>query len=288
MDSDSVDNVYLSLPTWYRSADGLWNFPSDWDAQCGAQEGDQVATSRIGGLASPVVDNPAGGLEVSDSNTTASPNFPPTAPHEFSLPFYGGDYYYSNASDTTFTSGEVTWKDQGPAIGTTQDNHDTTSSDLLPELEAVHCSGSGQSLPSTGDGTNACACISCFLKARIDSERRFDRKSCIVGCSFRSQDWNFTADWRKHLPTHFFQDEKYHCKFPRCNRTFGRWEELTRHDKTHCLRPTKFACDVLDCKYSGNNGFLRHDKLLSHKRNVHDGKAPPGQLMRELEAKPQA
>ncbi|MCJ1465855.1 hypothetical protein MMC07_004474 [Pseudocyphellaria aurata] len=251
--------------------DGTWNYPFDWDSQWGAQEGDQVA--------------PAGALEA-----TAPPEFPPTAPHDFDLSSYGGDYSCGDAPDTMFTSGEATRKDQGPAIGTTQDNHDTISPGLLPDQEAVDYSGSGLSLPSTGDGTNGCTCISCFVK----EPREFRKTSskvyhCIVGCSFECESW-YALRRRNHLETHFYhrQDEKYHCIAPHCNQTFGRWGELTRHNKTHCLRPKKFACDVLGCKYSGDNGFIRHDKLLSHKRNVHVGKAPPSQLMRTLKAKPQA
>lgn len=169
------------------------------------------------------------------------------------------------------------------------DNHDTTSPNLPRDLEAVDCSGSGHSLPSTSDNTNGCACSSCLVKGLKAFKGPLELYLCIFGCSFRpmSMFW-YELECRKHLQTHFIQDKKYHCRAPHCGQTFGRWGELTRHDKTHCLRPKKFACNVLGCKYSGDNGFIRHDKLLSHKRNMHDGKAPPSQLMRKLKAKPRA
>lgn len=36
-----------------------------------------------------------------------------------------------------------------------------------------------------------------------------------------------------------------------------------------CSNPKKFPCPALDCKYNGDNGFARKDKLTSHWKKVH-------------------
>lgn len=203
-----------------------------------------------------------------------------------SYPSSSGDAYgYSsgNASDTIFTTGDNICEDQSSAL---TDNHTTiidSSSDLVG---AATCSASGPSLLSANHIINGCACISCLLRDR-KVEHRYILHKCVPGCNYQYSGW-VTSDWQAHFKAHFMQDKKYHCGAPQCGQIFKRWGELTRHNKTHCLRPKKFACDVFGCKYSGDNGFIRHDKLLSHKRNVHDGKAPPSQLMRRLQAKPRA
>lgn len=198
----------------------------------------------------------------------------------------GGAYGYSrdNTFDTIFDSNDVTYEDQTFAIGNGGMTENLrTSVDPSPSpMEAVNYSVSGPSLPLTNDTTNACACIPCFVK----SKREFINYTCVIGCDYRNFYWGNNS--KAHLKTHFKEDKKFHCRAPLCGQIFGRWGELTRHYKTHCLRPKKFACDVFGCRYSGDNGFIRHDKLLSHKRNVHDGKAPPSQLMRRLQAKPRA
>lgn len=170
------------------------------------------------------------------------------------------------------------------------DNHESSLASPSDLMKAANCSTPGSSLPSTNDITSGCACILCFIKQEHEeakSQRQVRKLNCVVGCALQFEWWR-DVKWRNHIKTHFMQDNKYHCKAPQCGQLFIRWGELTRHYKTHCLRSEKFACDVLGCKYSGDNGFIRHDKLLSHKRNVHDGKAPPSQLMRRLQPKPRA
>lgn len=199
----------------------------------------------------------------------------------------GDPFAYSrgNASDTIFPTRDNICEDQSSAL---TDNHTTVIDSSSDPVEAVTCPASGTSLFSTNDITNGCPCISCVWKAlRYPRIGYDDPYQCVAGCNHQISASD-TQKFQAHFKTHFKQDKKFRCSAPQCGQTFGRWGELTRHNKTHCLRPKKFACDVFGCKYSGDNGFIRHDKLLSHKRNVHDGKAPPSQLMRRLQAKPRA
>ncbi|MCJ1270953.1 hypothetical protein MMC22_010852 [Lobaria immixta] len=290
--SDWIDfENWLQPDAYMQEANTMdCSFDWDWEWQYGAQEGGQVATpqNNLGKqhaqghlhTGADTDNNPdlqsyfhhgtmgleyqgfaSGGLEALTSNSTVHQEFLSSSFSDACGSSTG------NASDTMLTSNDTTDEDPGSAIGTAAltDNHN--SSHDLPSSS----SGSGpSSLSAKNDVTNVCACISCFAKQQRNKPWR--RKSpvynCVVGCP-QQFDLGLEKKRLKHLQTHFKQDNKYHCK-------------------NHCIRPVKFACDVLGCKYGGDNGFIRHDKLLSHKRNVHEGKAPPSQLMRRLQAKPRA
>lgn len=246
-----------------------------WDDQSSAIGGTGVLTG---------FQDSASGPEVLNGNNT-------TEAHESHPSYVGGTYDYCATSAYGDSRGNASdnfpFEDQSPTLGTGASTDHTTFLGLPHDpMEAVNSSASGLLL-SANDSTNGCACISCFVKSRqrlLSTGRPYASYSCVAGCHYVGR--IYFNDWQQHLNTHFKQDKKYHCRAPQCGRIFGRWVELKRHDKTHCLRPKKFACNIFGCKYSGDNGFIRHDKLLSHKRNVHDGKAPPSQLMRRLQAKP--
>ena len=76
---------------------------------------------------------------------------------------------------------------------------------------------------------------------------------------------------------YFNHDERlYKCREQDCNYTAKRWTELNRHNNAkHCTNAPRFPCPIPYCKFSGNNGFLRKDKLLSHRRTVHKGLSMP-------------
>lgn len=181
-------------------------------------------------------------------------------------------------------SNDANFKDADSSFSTGNFNdHDTQLHG--PSSDAVDIIGSrsnGDLLPVNGN-SNHCACILCNIKEECKGYRRKEKRNCSFGCTANVA---YTSNWRKHYKTHFKQDNGYLCKAPHCSQVFPRWGELTRHTKGHCLRPTRFPCDVFGCPYGGDNGFVRKDKLYSHKRNVHDGKLPPSQLMRKLQPKP--
>ena len=82
--------------------------------------------------------------------------------------------------------------------------------------------------------------------------------------------------------------ERYRCLEQHCHFNTKRHADLARHYRTkHCENPPKFSCQVLGCKYGGENGFARKDKLKSHYRNVHEGKLP-SKAFQAIEPKPRA
>ena len=130
------------------------------------------------------------------------------------------------------------------------------------------------------------SCFRCYLE---ESRRLYGFTPCLVQCGFESYTRYITRNfWKHHTEEHFKQDERYCCPDPSCTRKFKRTADLKRHLQIHCLLPGKYPCEVLGCKYGGKNGFRRRDKLLSHKRNVHNGKALPDQLMRKRKLLPKA
>ena len=128
---------------------------------------------------------------------------------------------------------------------------------------------------------NHCACISCL---KIRSRSGIQEIKCrFPGC--------LTAkvrirDLLDHESSHYESLGKYKCLEQDCQTVTKYFDELKRHYKKHCTSPDKkiFSCPVLSCKYSGNNGFVRKDKLKSHYRNIHEGK--PGPLKASRVIKP--
>lgn len=93
------------------------------------------------------------------------------------------------------------------------------------------------------------------------------------------------SELRNHEVGHYGQPGKYTCLEQTCHTITKSFGDLKRHDKAkHCTNPEKeqFPCPVLWCKYSGNNGFARKDKLKSHYKNIHEGKSGPGKANRVL------
>ena len=62
---------------------------------------------------------------------------------------------------------------------------------------------------------------------------------------------------------------RFPCSFLGCTKSFKRSANRDRHSRKHQPEATSYHCVVMGCKYSEGKGFYRHDKLLSHERNVH-------------------
>ena len=153
----------------------------------------------------------------------------------------------------------------------------------MPDLDALSQSADtaaisgSQSLGTPAPNvTEICTCPTCTARRVYYTGNPVP---CVFNCG--ASPTYLRSSFHKHYKTHFKDEQgQFRCNAPNCNTTFSRWGELTRHYRAHCLKPTTFPCTVIGCNRGGANGFTRKDKLLSHKRNVHDGKAAPDQLMR--------
>ena len=149
---------------------------------------------------------------------------------------------------------------------------------------------------SPGHVGDECECVACWsTQRRIDvtlmasiPDKRYDVSCRMPDCEKLLYSWGSgpMSEWKiessvrqlaKHENTHFGSPGNYHCLEPGCRTTTKKFEDLKRHYRgKHCTKPTYFPCPILDCKYSGANGFPRKDKLKSHYRNVHEKKAVSG------------
>lgn len=90
----------------------------------------------------------------------------------------------------------------------------------------------------------------------------------------------------EHEQTHFGNLGKYHCLEEGCQTTTKNFADLRRHyNGRHCINAIKYPCPIVGCKYGGDNGFTRKNKLKSHQRNVHQGKGVPGKAFRPIKPK---
>ena len=125
--------------------------------------------------------------------------------------------------------------------------------------------------PSISAPGGQCHCIDCLEIGRLGRDLYYERGACRV--SDCGQAYNDSYSRNKHERTHFFHEGKYQCNASNCTRSFKRWDDLVRHASTkHCLYPKQYPCPEIGCNYSGDNGFLRVDKLKSHYKNAHEGK----------------
>lgn len=77
----------------------------------------------------------------------------------------------------------------------------------------------------------------------------------------------------RHEGTHFEHQGKYKCAETDCDCLAKQFRDLKRHYRAkHCTKTPGYPCDVLGCKYGGENGFHRKDKLASHYKNMHQGR----------------
>ena len=156
-------------------------------------------------------------------------------------------------------------------------------------------------LPNGSSSQEDCTCISCLgIGKHLGQAWRFDGR---FGCRFPGCPcmyyWQVgpfhehEKSHHEHEKSHYGQTGKYICLEQTCQVATKNFGDLKRHDKAkHCSNPTKeqFPCPVLWCKYSGNNGFARKDKLKSHYKNIHEGKPGPvkaGRVIKPATLKPQ-
>ena len=160
-----------------------------------------------------------------------------------------------------------------------------TPSTYLADLSSQSPLPASAAIPLNAAG-NDCTCRACsWTKLPKVSNYSKGLHCVITGCGYFHYWPNYL---RKHIKTHYSQSGRFPCDAPDCKTISGRWSDFLRHHKSnHCRRPQTFPCDVLGCKYGGDNGFPRKDKLMSHKRNVHQGFAAPRKQPRAIKPKVQ-
>ena len=77
--------------------------------------------------------------------------------------------------------------------------------------------------------------------------------------------------------------DKYRCAVQGCQFFSVRRSGLRRHHAAkHCTQPKRFPCLEPYCKYGGDNGFIRPDKLKEHQKKIHEGKFKPAKALRTI------
>ena len=169
----------------------------------------------------------------------------------------------------------------------------TWTDSIIPDNRDENNSALGVTTTSAAPGSSReCSCITCL---DLGLSREHSRVPYPANYPCRLSDCNFSWTgqeyWsaysaqkgaRNHEKAHFRHEGQFRCIEDRCVYSAKRWSDLKRHyTSKHCLNPKiKFPCTEIDCKYGGNNGFTRKDKLKSHREKVHEKVAKPEKRFR--------
>ena len=179
------------------------------------------------------------------------------------------------------------------------------STSLRPDCNCIVCLSIGtheaKDLESYACRFSGCSSILSSISDRYMHEytthyplirQDFSLPCRVPGCGHEESAYHpltFDESHVSHERAHFkVQDEEendkkskkasYFCDVPNCKYKTARWPDLIRHTThKHCTAPRKLPCPVIGCKYSGENGFTRKDKLKNHCQKVHAGMVLPGQ-----------
>ena len=152
---------------------------------------------------------------------------------------------------------------------------------LAPYPVESQAPGAGQQQLSVA--SNGCHCIVCAGVGKKVDWFLWPKPCRVPGCSVPDHD---KIQWNKILKTeasHFRTagEAKFNCAENDCTVAVSSITDLRRHyTNKHCTKSEKFPCPLIWCKYSGDNGFKRKDKLKSHYRNAHEGKKDPSRAFR--------
>lgn len=129
-----------------------------------------------------------------------------------------------------------------------------------------------------------CYCLSCsktgeasYLLGRVSSTCRFPNCKTEIDVTEL-----YLRDARDHRKRHerghclIFETDLHQCPVSTCQHVTKKWSDLIRHTKDiHCRKSKLFACQVIGCERSGDNGFKRPYRLEEHTRKVHQGGFTP-------------
>ena len=152
---------------------------------------------------------------------------------------------------------------------------------LAPSPVESQAPGAGQQRLSVAG--NDCDCIACAGVGKRVNWHDFVLRCRVPGCSVPDHDSIWPAKILKKEASHFRipGEAKLKCAEKDCPVAVSSMTDLRRHyTNKHCTKSETFSCPLVWCKYSGNNGFKRKDKLKSHYRNAHEGKRDPSKAFR--------
>ena len=181
---------------------------------------------------------------------------------------------HKSHSELSLTEVESLWRDLNTNQRDAIPNLRRRSSSPPKECFCITCLDLGSNRYEDGGETQdhyPCRLLDCNFSAAVRPEIE------EFGSHHRAE-----LDARKHEKNHFRHEGQFRCIEDRCVYGAKRWSDLKRHyTSKHCLDPkTKFPCPEIDCKYGGNNGFTRKDKLKSHREKVHEKHARPEKRFR--------
>ena len=133
--------------------------------------------------------------------------------------------------------------------------------------------------------SNGCDCIVCagVGKKVVSPLPSLELPCRVPGCNVPYHNKIWFAELLKEEASHFRTagEAKLKCAEDDCPVAVSSMTDLKRHyTNKHCTKVEKFSCPLVWCKYSGDNGFKRKDKLKSHYRNAHEGKRDPSKAFR--------
>ena len=157
---------------------------------------------------------------------------------------------------------------------------------MAPCSRESQASGADRHQPSVAG--NVCDCIVC---AGVGTKTKGwgTLFTCRVpGCNVPDHDRIWWWELLQKEASHFRSpgEDKLNCAENDCPVTVSSMTDLRRHyTSKHCTKSEKYSCPLVWCKYSGDNGFKRKDKLKSHYRNAHEGKMGSGKASRVTKPK---
>ena len=146
-----------------------------------------------------------------------------------------------------------------------------------------------------------CVCLGCLCWPTNEKFLMVPRPvnvSCrIPDCSWICHFENFGYSRNyiiHHEEDHFFERTPgrdgftciFTCKHEHCIYTTKRSSDIKRHYAAkHCKNAKKFPCTVIGCKFSGDNGFSRKDKMRDHLKAGHRSIFTPGKPVQTIKSK---
>jgi len=137
--------------------------------------------------------------------------------------------------------------------------------------------------PSDSMQSHECTCPACFQEKPLVVVSEYGvvcRLACrLATCSKNVHYYPYgdrmglsprPQDLLVHEKSHYEHHGGFKCAEGDCGHLAKEFRDLKRHYRAkHCTKTPGYPCDVLGCKFGGDNGFHRKDKLASHYKNMH-------------------